>query len=69
MTKYNSVKVKSCNLQIYKLKLGTKNASEFSLKSSSNMTGNSDDVTNFLHKLLRTDRQVSRIPKAFANIS
>ena len=33
----------------------------------SNMIGNSDDETNFPHKLLLTNRQVANIRKAFAN--
>ena len=31
------------------------------------MVGNSDDESNFLHKLLLTNRQVEDLPKAFAN--
>ena len=31
------------------------------------MTGNSNDETNFPHKLLLADTQVSEIPKAFGN--
>ena len=31
------------------------------------MIGNSDDETNFLHKLLLTNRQVTNLRKAFAN--
>ena len=31
------------------------------------MTGNSDDETNFLYKLLLTNRQVVNLCKAFAN--
>ena len=31
------------------------------------MTGNSDDKTNFPHKLLLTNRQVSNLCKAFAS--
>ena len=31
------------------------------------MIGNSDDETNFPHKLLLTNRQVSNLHKAFAN--
>ena len=34
---------------------------------SSNLIGNSNDKTNFPHKLLLTDTQVSKIRKAFAN--
>ena len=32
------------------------------------MIGDSNDQTNFAHELLLTDRQVSSIRKAFANI-
>ena len=31
------------------------------------MIGNSDDETNFPHKLLLTNRQVSNLRRAFAN--
>ena len=31
----------------------------------SNVTDNSNDKTNFVHKLLLTDRQVSRLRKLF----
>ena len=31
------------------------------------MTGNSDDETNFLYKFLLTNRQVTKLLKAFAN--
>ena len=31
------------------------------------MTGNSNDETNFHHKLLLTNRQVASLPKTFAN--
>ena len=37
------------------------------LRLSSNMIGNSDDQTNFPHKLLLTNRQVANLRKAFAN--
>ena len=33
------------------------------------MAGNSNDKTNFLHQLLLTNTQVSRLRKAFANNS
>ena len=33
----------------------------------SDMIGNSEDDTNFLHKLSLTNRQVSNLRKAFAN--
>ena len=37
------------------------------LRLSPNMIGDFNDEANFPHKLLLTDRQVSRIRKAFAN--
>ena len=37
------------------------------LTLSSNMIGNSDDETNFPHKLLLTNRQVPNLCRAFAN--
>ena len=41
------------------------NETEVVLRLSSNMTGHNE--TNFPHKLLLTNRQVSNLPKAFAN--
>ena len=46
----------------------SKNTAE-PLNLSSNVIGDSDDKTNFRHKLLLTDRQVLRLRKAFANNS
>ena len=37
------------------------------MKLSSNVLGDSNDQNNFLHKLLLTNSQVSKLPKAFAN--
>ena len=37
------------------------------LKISSNIVGDSNDQNNFMHKLLFTNTQVSRLRKAFAN--
>ena len=44
-----------------------KNETEIVLRLSSNMIG--DDESNFPHKLLLTNRQVSNLCKAFANHS
>ena len=55
------------NSQLNKLKSTIKNGTEVTLNLSSNLTGNSNDKTNFLHKLLLNDTQVSKICKAFAN--
>ena len=67
MTQYNNLNVKLSNSQLNKLKSAIKNETEVVLRLSSNMIGNNE--TNFLHKLLLTDRQVSNIRKSFANNS
>ena len=69
MTQYNSLNVKLSNSQLNKLKSAIKNETEVVLRLSPNMIGDSNDETNFPHKLLLTDRQVSNIRKAFANHS
>ena len=69
MTQYNSLNVKLSNSQLNKLKSAIKNETEVILRLSLNMIGDSNDETNFPHKLLLTDRQVSNIRKAFANNS
>ena len=56
MTQYNSLNVKLSNSQLNKLKSVIKNKSEVVLRLSSNMIGNSDDETSFLHELLLTLR-------------
>ena len=67
MTQYNSLNVKLSNSQLNKLKSAIKNETEVVLRLSSNMIG--DDQTNFPHKLLLTNRQVSNFHKAFADKS
>ena len=64
---YNSINIKLSNLQLNKLKSAIKNKTEVILRLSSNMIG--DDETNFLHKLLLTNRQVANLGKAFADKS
>ena len=59
--------VKLSNSQLNKLKSEIKNETDGILRLSSNMIGNSDNETNFPHKLLLTNRQVASIRKAFAN--
>ena len=59
--------VKLSKSQLDKLKLEIKNETDVVLRLSSNMTGNSDDETNFPHKLLLTNRQVVKLCRAFAN--
>ena len=59
--------VKLSNSQLNKLKSAIKNKTDVILRLSSNLIGNSDDGTNFPHKLLLTKRQVANLRKAFAN--
>ena len=55
------------NSQLNKLKSGTKNGTEVTINLSTNVVDESNDETNFCHKLLLTNTQVSKIRKAFAN--
>ena len=66
MTKYNSVNVKLSNSLLDKLKLAAKTDEKVSVRQSINIIGNTTDKTNFPHKLLLTNEQVSRLCKAFA---
>ena len=65
MTQYNNLIVNLLNSQLSELKSAIKNETEVVLRLSSNMIG--DNETNFSHKVLRTNRQVSNLCKAFAN--
>ena len=67
MTQYNKVNITLSDSQLKKLKLAAKNATGITLRISLNMVG--IDETNFLHKLLLTDKQVSNICKSFENNS
>ena len=67
ITQYNPLNLKLSNSQLNKLKSELKNGTEVTLNHSSNLIGNFDDETNFLHKILLTDTHVSKICKAFAN--
>ena len=67
MTQYNSLNVKLSNSELNKLKSAIKNESEVVLRLSSNMVG--DDETNFPHKLLLFNRQVSNLRIVFASKS
>ena len=51
MTQYSSLNVKLSNSQLNKLKSAIKNETEVVFRWSLNMTGNSDDETDFPHKL------------------
>ena len=67
MAQYNSLNVKLSNSQVNKFKSAIKNENEVVLRLSSNMIG--DNETNFPHKLISTNRQVSNLREAFANHS
>ena len=67
MTQYNSSNVKLSSSQLNKSKSAIKNETDVVLRLPSNMIGNSDNETNFPHKLLLTNRQVASLRKAFAN--
>ena len=57
MTQYSTLKVKLSDYKLNKLKSGIKNGTEGTLNLSSNVNGNSNDGTNFPHKLLLTNAQ------------
>ena len=65
MTQYNSLNVKLSNSQLNHLKSAIKNELEVVLRLSANMIG--DNESNFPHKLLLTNRQITNLRKAFAN--
>ena len=67
MTQYNSFIVKLSNSQLNKLKSAINNETEVVLRLSSTMIDNSNDESNFPHKLLLTNRQVANLRKAFKN--
>ena len=66
MTQYNSLNVKLSNSQLNKLKSAIKNETDVFLRLSSNMIGNSEDETNFPHKLLLTNKKVANLRRASA---
>ena len=51
------------------MKSARKNITEITLNLSSNIVGDSNDESNFPHKLLLTNTQVSKLCKSFANNS
>ena len=69
MARYNTLNLKFSDLQLNKLKSEIKNGTEVTFNLWSNLFSNSNDETNFAHKLLITNTQVSRLRKAFANNS
>ena len=69
MTQYINLSARLSNSQLNKLKSVVRNKTEAALRLSSNVVGNSDDKTNFPHKLLLINRQVPNLRKSFANNS
>ena len=67
MTQCNSLNKKLSNSQLNKFKSAIKNENEAISRLLSNMIGHNE--TNFPHKLLLTNRQVSSVSKAFTNSS
>ena len=67
MTKYNTLNAKLSNSQLDQFKSGIRNSTEVILNRSSNVIDDSNDETNFPHKLLLTNTQVPRTGDAFAN--
>ena len=67
MTQCNTLNVKLSNSQLNKLKSRIKNGTKITLKLSSNVVGDSNDENHFLHKLLLTKTQVSKLRKTFGN--
>ena len=70
MTQYNSLNVKLSNSLFNKLKSAIKYKTEVLLRLPSNMVGNSNDDTNFPHKLLLLSiRPVANLRKPFVDYS
>ena len=67
MTRCNTLNSNLSNSQFNKFKTEMKNAIQVTLKLLSNLVGDSNNETDFSHKLLLTDTQVSRICKVLAN--
>ena len=67
MAQYHTLNVKLSNWQLNKLKSEIKNGTKVNSNLSSNLIENSNDETNFSHKVLLADTQVLKICKAFAN--
>ena len=69
MTLYNTLDVKLSTSQSNKLKFEINIGTEVTLKFSFNFVGDSNDKNKFLHELLLTNTQVSRLCKIFTNNS
>ena len=69
ITQYYTSNVHLSNLQHNKLTPVIKNGTEISLNLSSNVIGDSNDKSNFTHRILSTYTQVSRLFAASENNS
>ena len=69
MTQSKNLNVKWANSQLNKPKSGMEHATEITWKLLSNVVSDSNDKNNFSHKLLLTNRQVSKLSKTFPNNS
>ena len=69
MTPYNTLNIKLSNSQLNKLRSGTKNGAEVTLKLSVNAVGGSFNENNFPHKLLLPNREASEPCKVFTSNS
>ena len=69
MTQYNTLKVKLSNSQLNQLKSRIKYGTEITLKILSNAAGEFNGESNFPHKFLLTNTQVSKLGKTFGNNS
>ena len=58
MTQYNTLNIKLSKSQRNKLKSGMKNGTNVTLNLSSKLIGNSNDETNFPHKISFTDKNL-----------
>ena len=65
MTQYNTLNVKLSNSQLNQLKSSIKNETKVTSDLSSYLIKNTNDKTNFSHKLVLTDMQVSEIVRLF----
>ena len=63
MIQYKRININLSNLQLKKLKSSTNNAKDVPLSLSFNMIGT--NKTNFHHRLLSTNRHISRFCQAF----
>ena len=61
MTQYINLNLKLSFSKLNKIKPEIKNSTEVTLKLPSNVTADSNDENNFLHQLLLTNEQVSRL--------